>query len=55
MNGAGKTAARNTARAPYAPAYTPMRKCTGVCRRRKSIGQFKGDSTVCIRCARRAA
>lgn len=31
-----------------------MRVCTGTCRQRRSIGQFVGDSTVCLRCARRA-
>ena len=36
-------------------AYSPMRYCTGGCKKRKSIGQFVGLSTVCIRCVRRAA
>lgn len=31
-----------------------QRKCTGSCNRNRSVGQFKGDSTVCIRCTRRA-
>lgn len=34
--------------------YSPMRKCAGECNRKRSIGQFVGASTVCIRCARRA-
>ncbi len=34
-------------------AYTPMRQCKGECKKRKSIGQFLGASTLCIRCARR--
>jgi hypothetical protein len=37
-----------------AGAYQPMRKCTGACNRRRSLGQFVGQSTVCIRCVRRA-
>jgi hypothetical protein len=36
-----------------AGAWTGMRSCTGGCKRRRSLGQFKGDSTVCIRCAPR--
>jgi len=35
--------------------YTTTRTCTGMCKRRRSIGQFVGDSSVCIRCARRAS
>jgi hypothetical protein len=34
-------------------AFTAMRQCAGECRKRKSIGQFKGESLLCIRCARR--
>lgn len=30
-----------------------MRKCAGACKLRRSTGQFKGESTVCIRCAAR--
>lgn len=36
-------------------AYTPMRYCTGGCKKRRSIRQFVVASTVCIRCARRAS
>lgn len=35
--------------------YSPMRACTGGCKRRRSIGQFEGESTVCIRCQRRSS
>lgn len=35
--------------------YSPMRNCTGSCKRRRSITQFIGDSTMCIRCTRRTA
>lgn len=31
-----------------------MRKCTGGCKRSRSVGQFAPGSTVCIRCARRS-
>lgn len=37
-----------------AGSYQPMRACTGGCKRRRSLGQFVGASTVCLRCARRA-
>ncbi|MBC7857986.1 MAG: hypothetical protein H7Z39_04240 [Burkholderiaceae bacterium] len=43
-------AIQNESRAGY---YTPMRRCTGECKTRRSIGQFTAGSTVCIRCARR--
>lgn len=36
-----------------APIFT-MRKCTGACGLHRSVGQFVGGSTVCLRCARRA-
>lgn len=35
------------------PSFT-MKKCTGACGRRRSVGQFTVGSTVCLRCARRA-
>jgi hypothetical protein len=35
------------------PMYFTMRTCTGKCRRQRSVGQFVGGSTVCMRCARR--
>lgn len=33
--------------------YTPMRKCTGPCKVRRSITQFDGASTACRQCVRR--
>nr|DAH83256.1 MAG TPA: hypothetical protein [Caudoviricetes sp.] len=30
-----------------------QRACKGACRRNKSIGQFRGDSNICIRCENR--
>jgi hypothetical protein len=30
-----------------------MRMCTGGCKTRRSLGQFTGENTVCIRCKRR--
>jgi hypothetical protein len=39
---------------PSPAIYSAQRNCTGECRRRKSITQFIGASTVCIRCTRRA-
>jgi hypothetical protein len=40
-------------RESHVGAYTPMRNCTGECKKRKSFLQFTGTSTVCIRCVRR--
>lgn len=52
MNGSGTS--RNIHASPSVATYSAMRSCTGGCGKRKSIGQFLGASTVCIRCARRA-
>lgn len=50
MNGAGTSYTP----LPSSPVgNTAMRQCTGGCRKRRSIGQFVGKSTVCIRCVRR--
>lgn len=35
------------------PAASAMRKCEGPCKKRKSVGQFTGASTLCLQCARR--
>jgi hypothetical protein len=43
-------AIKNDARVVYNHA---MRKCVGACNRSRSVGQFKGDSSVCIRCVAR--
>ena len=37
-----------------AGAYSPMRKCAGPCKKRRSTGQFKGSALLCQICARRA-
>lgn len=34
--------------------FMPMRMCAGPCKRRRSIGQFVGNSVLCLRCARRS-
>jgi len=41
---------------PTGPAagFHGMRTCTGTCKRRRSLMQFKAGSTVCQRCTRRA-
>jgi hypothetical protein len=54
MNGAGTSRPkRDRKEVSLGVMYSPMRHCTGGCNKRKSTGQFSGDSTVCIRCARR--
>jgi len=34
-------------------AYSPMRNCTGPCRKRRSHMQFTGANTMCNQCVRR--
>ncbi len=34
-------------------AYSPMRNCTGPCRKRRSHMQFTGANTMCNRCVLR--
>ena len=56
MNGAGNSVNRHPLTTACVGALAPrVRKCTGECNRNKSVGQFLGTSTVCIRCARRSA
>lgn len=41
---------------PPVATQTKMRKCVGTqCNRLRSIGQFSGDSNLCIRCVRRSS
>lgn len=54
MNGSGTSRPHPDRMQVNVGLYTPMRRCTGECHRKRSIAQFKDDSTVCIRCARRA-
>lgn len=51
MNGAGTS--RHTPPASPASAFSPLRKCTGECGKRRSYTQFAGASTVCNQCKRR--
>lgn len=53
MNGSGTTRPAPDRNQVNVGIYTPMRRCTGGFNRKRSCGQFIGDSTVCIRCARR--
>lgn len=53
MNGAGKSVNRHTSDISGPSRFSPLRKCTGECATRRSHTQFKGNSTVCIRCTRR--
>lgn len=46
---------RATQKESPAGTRSSMRMCTGECRLKRSIAQFKGGSNVCIRCARRTA
>ncbi len=39
---------------PDPSIYSPMRICTGPCRKRKSITQFTGASALCNQCVLRA-
>ncbi len=52
MNGAGKSVDR-TAPINTGLAYTPMRHCTGICKKRRSITQFDGSKTICKQCTKR--
>lgn len=53
MNGAGVS--RNAIGYNSGPGMVVnIRLCTGGCRKRRSIGQFAGDSTVCKQCVRRS-
>lgn len=38
--------------AAAAPYTLRMRKCSGPCNRTRSVGQFVGEDTMCLRCRR---
>lgn len=51
MNGAGTS--RDLNQRMSTGLTSARRRCTGGCNFMRSIAQFKGNSTVCIRCTRR--
>lgn len=53
MNGSGTS--RDLNQRMSTGLTSARRRCTGGCGFMRSIAQFKGDSTVYIRCARRTA
>ena len=52
MNGAGKTVNKNSDSNTSPGLHTQTKRCHG-CRKTRSIAQYKGDNTLCIRCDNR--
>lgn len=53
MNGSGTSQHLKASEKQSTGLRAVTRKCTGECNRLRSVAQFKGDSTVCIRCENR--